>query len=284
LNVIIQTQRDIRLKRFIAELLAFTLVAGLVFADPDSAGQTSGKPGPGHEAAPVPPPSKDWSVTVGVDYYSEYIFRGVDVLKNNPLALPSIIAEYKNVTGYYFGYFGDGDDAKPGNDWYEENDFALDYTQPVLHEKLSLTVGAYGYTYPDGVSGNDTFDLYGRATWSSYLNPYTGINWDVDKLHTGYGIIGVTHTYDVSKHFNLKDGTLSVIPTAQLGIDFGYNSRRTRANTNWNDVLLGISVPYYITPQLCVHAGFQVSIALNSLHEIGQGNERIGNAGVSYSF
>lgn len=89
----------------------------------------------------------------------------------------------------------------------------------------------------------------------------------------------------MTKPLNLPDGmALSIVPSAQLGIDFGYNSRRTGSNVNWNDVLLGVSVPFYITPPFCIHAGFQVSIALNSLNDIGQGNERIANVGVSYTF
>src|SRR5262245_45491643 len=59
-------------------------------------------------AAPAAP-TKDWSVTLGADYYSEYIFRGVDLLKNEPVFVPSVVAKWKNVTAYYYGYFGDGD-------------------------------------------------------------------------------------------------------------------------------------------------------------------------------
>lgn len=246
--------------------------------------EPSGKPEAGHEAAPTPPPTKDWSVTLGGDYYSEYIFRGVDLLKNNPVFVPSVIAKYKSVTAYYYGYYGYGKDAVPGNKWYEETDLGADWTQTVLDGKLALTAGGLYYVYFDGISGKDTWELYGKATWSNYVNPYIGINWDIDEFHGGYGVAGITHTYDISKCLHLKDGTLSIVPAAQLGVDFGYNSRRTQANANWNDVLLGVSVPYYITPQFCVHAGFQVSIALDSLNDIGQHNERIGNVGVSYSF
>ena len=89
----------------------------------------------------------------------------------------------------------------------------------------------------------------------------------------------------MSKPLHLPEGmSLGAIPSAQLGIDFGYNSRTTHADVNFNDVLLGVNVPFYITPQFCIHAGFQVSIAMNSLNDIGQSNERIGNVGVSYSF
>jgi hypothetical protein len=78
--------------------------------------------------------------------------------------------------------------------------------------------------------------------------------------------------------------TLSIIPSAQLGIDLGYNSKRSQSNVNWNDVLLGVNVPFYITPAFCLHAQAQISIALNSLSDLNQGNERIFNLGASYAF
>src|SRR5690242_4937 len=96
-------------------------------ADATPAGQPAGKPEPGHEA--TPPATKDWSVTVGADYFSEYIFRGVDLLDNNAVFVPSLVAKYKGLTAYYYGYYGDGDDVKPGNHTYEETDLGADWTQ-----------------------------------------------------------------------------------------------------------------------------------------------------------
>lgn len=243
--------------------------------------QPSGKPEAGHEAAP--PPTKDWSVTLGADWYSEYIFRGVDLLDDDMLFVPSVVAKWKGLTAYYYGYYGDSD--TPGSTWYEEADFGADWTQALFDGKLALTGGALYYLYPDGKSGRDTWELYGKAVWSNYLNPYIGINWDIDEFHGGYGVVGVTHSYDLTKPLNLPEGmSLSIVPSAQLGIDFGYNSRLSHSNVAWNDVLLGVNVPFFITPQFCIHAQFQVSIALDSLNDIGQGNERIGNVGISYSF
>ena len=160
-----------------------------------------------------------------------------------------------------------------------------DWTQTVLDGKLSLTGGGLAYLYLDGISGKDTYEVYGKVTYNSYLNPYVALNWDIDEFHGAYGAVGISHTYDLTKPLSLPDGmSLGIIPSAQLGIDFGYNSRRTQHNVNWNDVLLGVNVPFNITPQFCIHAAVQVSIALDSLNDIGQGNELIGNVGASYSF
>jgi hypothetical protein len=247
------------------------------------AGQPAGKPEVGHEA--TPPPAKEWSVTLGADWYSEYIFRGVDLLKNEPVFVPSVVAKWKGLTAYYYGYYGDGDNALPGNEWYEETDLGADWTQTVLDGKLALTAGALYYVYFDANSGTDTWELYGKATYACYFNPTVAINWDIDSFRGGYGTVGVSHSYDLSKALNLKEGmSLAIVPSAQLGIDFGYNSRRTQSNINWDDVLLGVNVPFFLTPQFCIHAGFQWSVAMNSLNDIGQHNEAIANVGLSYSF
>jgi hypothetical protein len=281
-----------QLKAFSVYVALTLAAAGVIRADeaapvaaPAAPAEPSGKPEVGHEA--TPPPTKDWSVTVGADWFSEYIFRGVNVLgTDNMLFNPSAIAKYKNFGAYYYGYYGYGKDARPGNQWYEENDYAADYTQTLFKDKLALTAGGYWYTYPDAISGNDTFEFYGKAQYNEgILNPYIGINWDIDSFHGGYGVAGVTHTFDLSKPMHLPGGqAFTIVPMAQLGIDFGYNSRATQANVNFNDALLGVLASYNITPQFCIHAGFQVSIAMNSLNDIGQRNERIGNAGLSYSF
>jgi Bacterial protein of unknown function (Gcw_chp) len=252
------------------------------------ADEAAGKPDAGHppaDTAPAaaPAPVKDWSVTVAADWFSEYIFRGVDLLGNDPVFVPSVVAKWKGLTAYYYGYYGDSDFRN--NKWYEETDLGADWTQTVLDGKLALTAGGLYYVYPDGISGKDTWELYGKATWSNYVNPYIGINWDIDEFHGGYAVAGISHTYDLTKPLKLPDGmALSIVPSAQLGIDLGYNSRRTGANVNWNDVLLGVNVPFNITPQFCIHAALQVSIALDSLNDIGQHNELIGNVGASYSF
>jgi hypothetical protein len=234
---------------------------------------------------PTPAEEKDWSVTSSQDYFSMYIFRGVAVLDSDPIWSPSVVATYKNLTAYYYGYFGSGHDTVPGNKWYEEDDFGADLTLTMLDDKLSLLGGMVSYIYPDGQSGKDTYEFYGKAAWSDYLNPYVALNWDVHAFHGGYGVAGVTHTYDLTEMLKLKEGqSLSIIPMAQLGIDFGYNYRGSKDNVTWNDVLLGINMPYNITTALSVHVQYQCSIALNSIHSIGGGNYSIANVGISYSF
>jgi hypothetical protein len=232
-------------------------------------------------AAATPAPTKDWSVTTSQDYFSMYVFRGVSVLGSTPIWSPSVVATYKNLTMYYYGYFGTGSKVVPGNKWYEEDDFAADVHQTMLDDKLTVTAGAYGYLYPDGKSGKDTYEFYGKLAWSNYLNPYVGLNWDVHAVEGGYGVAGVNHTYDLTQMLKLKDGqTFSITPSAQLGVSFAY----TQSDVNWNDILLGINMPYNLTPALSVHVQYQCSIALNSVNALRGANYSIANVGITYSF
>ena len=236
-------------------------------------------------AAAAPAPAKDWSVTIGQDYYSQYVFRGVTILDHNPIWVPSVVATYKNLTAYYYGYYGRGSDTVPNNTTYEEADFAADYHQGLLDDKLTVTAGMYGYIYPDGDSGSDTYEFYGKVAMANYFNPYVVLNWDVHAFHGGYGAVGVSHTYDLTEKLGLKDGhTLTITGMAQLGIDFGYNWRGSKDNVTWNDVSWGPTVTYGVTSALSLHASLQTSIALNSVHELGVGNQYTFNLGATYAF
>jgi len=234
--------------------------------------------------APAAPPAKTWSVDAGADYFSEYIFRGVDLLHNNPVAEPHVFLKWNGFGVYYTGYYGDTGVA--GNHFYEEQDFSGDYTVNFLKDQLSLTGGAYGYTYLDHKDGKDTAELYGVLAWNwALLNPKLCINWDVDQFHGGYGQACISHAFDVTKYVGLKDPmALTITPSAALGIDFGYNSRATQSNVNFNDALMGLTANMQINKYLAAHAGVQFSVAMNSLNDIHQHNEAIANVGFNIVF
>ncbi len=239
---------------------------------------------PAAAAVTAAPPAKNWSVDAGADYFSEYIFRGVDLLNHNPVAEPHVYLKWNGFGVYYTGYYGDSGVA--GNHFYEEQDFSGDYTVNFLKDQLSLTGGAYGYTYADSRDGKDTVELYGvlALNWA-LLNPKLCINWDVDQFHGGYGQACISHVFDLSKSLGVKDPlALTITPSAALGIDFGYNSLATQADVNWNDVLLGLTANLQINKYLAAHAGVQISVALNSLNDIHQHNAAIANVGFNIVF
>ena len=260
-----------------------TMGATLTQAD-DVMSKEMTKDQPAAVAAPAAPPAKSWSVDAGADYFSEYLFRGVDLLNHNPVAEPHIFLKWNNFGVYYTGYYGDA--GVPGRHFYEEQDFSGDYTVNFLKDQLSLTGGAYGYTYTDHKDGQDSVELYGVLAWNwAVLNPKLLINWDVDQFHGGYGQACISHVFDVSKPLGLKDPlALTITPSAALGIDFGYNSLATQSNVNWNDALFGLTANLQINKYLAVHTGVQISVALNSLNDIHQRNAAVANFGFNVVF
>ena len=263
-----------------------TMAATLVQADDVMTKEMSKDATPVAAAAPAAPaePAKSWSVDAGADYFSQYIFRGVDLLNHNPVAEPHVYFKWNNFGVYYTGYYGDP--SAVGHNFYEEQDISGDYTLNFLKDQLSLTAGAYGYTYTSKKDGLNTVELYGALAWNwAVLNPKLLINWDVDQYHGGYGQACISHAFDLSKSLGLKDPlALTITPSAALGIDFGYNSKATQSNVNWNDVLLGLVANLQINEYLAIHAGVQGSLALNSLHDINQRNAAIANFGFNVVF
>lgn len=226
--------------------------------------------------------SKDWKAEVGGDYFTEYIFRGVEVSNNRALFVPHVLFGWKWFSASYYGYYSPVD--LPGNGSYYENDFSLDGT--VALGKFSLTGGAICYDYPDAKDGTDTWELYGIVAYDfPLLNPKLSFYYDVDKFHTGYGTLSVSHVFDLTKWLGLNEPmALAITPSAALSLDFDNWSKATKSNVDLNDVLLGVSANWTITGNLSAHAGVQLCIALGSLEDAGQGDELIGNVGVAFTF
>ncbi len=268
----------IRLLTLLAAILAIPVGTRADEAAP------AAEPAPAVEEAPA---EKEWSASVGFDVWSEYIFRGVDLSGNDAMFNPYASFGWKGFTAYYWGAFNDADTGGvAGGRWYEETDLGIEYGIDVLDGKLTLAGGALWYLYLDGSSGRDTVELYGKATVNVLLSPYASLYWDIDEFHGGYLSFGVSHSFDLTEALGLGEGqALSIDPSAQLSFDLGYNSRVTDSNVDLNDLLLGLKVPFQITELIQIHAGVQLSVALSALSDgYGQGNELIGNAGVTLSF
>jgi len=227
-------------------------------------------------------PSKNWKAEMGGDYFSEYIFRGVEVSNDRALFVPHAMAGWKWFTATYYGYYSHVN--VPGNDSYYEQDFTLDGT--VTSGKFSLTGGAIYYDYPDAKDGVDTWEMYAIVAYDfPLLSPKLSFYHDLDQFRSSYGTLSISHAFDLTKRVGLKDPmALTLTPSAALSLDFNNWSKAKRSNVDWNDVLLGISANWTITQNLSAHAGVQLSFPLGSLKDTGQGDEWVGNVGVTCAF
>jgi hypothetical protein len=226
---------------------------------------------------------KEWSVSAGFDLWSEYIFRGVRIADNDPLYSPSASFAWKGLSLWYWGGYGDSEGP---DDTYEENDFGADYTLTFFDDKLSITGGGLMYEYPDGNSGADTYEVYGKAAYDILLQPNVALYWDIDEFHGGYLTFGIGHSFDLGPLVELKEPMAwSLDPSAALSVDLGYNDRSTDSNVALNDLLFGVRTSFTVTEHIELHTGIQYSVALDSLANAGLANNHlIGNVGVGFSF
>lgn len=229
--------------KWIALLLAVALgMAGAAWAQDEPAAEE---------------PEKSWSVDLTADHSSIYLFRGVDLLDDEPVNWGSAKLAVGGLVIYAYGYFGD----IPASDLdYREADFGLDYTF-ALGEKVSLTVGGLTYLYSSDVEEAlgflDTYEVYGILAFDVPLAPTLSYFRDIDELDGGYASLGISHSFPLGSKVSLD-------LAASLGFDFHYNNK-AKSNGALNDFLVGVNVPIQITDRISVHAQVQRSVVLDSL-------------------
>ena len=120
------------------------------------------KPGEAPEVKEEPSPKL--AATATVDFFSQYIFRGV-ALSRGPVLQPAVAVTYRGLAANVWGSF-DPDERNPflgrarGARW-NETDFTLSYTRKVI-KGLSLTGGAIYYA----IKGQDSLEVYGGLAYA----------------------------------------------------------------------------------------------------------------------
>ena len=234
---------------------------------------------------------KAWSLELGVDYSTHYLFRGVPLLGDNEVLTPHVSFGLGGFSAYYYGYYGEipADFTASGNEeTYREDDFGADYTFSI-GEKFSLTLGAVAYQYSGLVEEQygflDTYELYGSASWDVLLAPTISYWQDMDAVEGGYLQIGISNSWPAGDKVSFDF-------SAALGLDFGYNLNAGLADAlgldessgDLNDVLLGLDVPVQVNDWFSFHAMVQQSIALDVLDDIGVDDETTFTGGVGFTF
>ena len=242
-------------------------------------------------AAPAAAQEKAWSLDLGVDYSTHYLFRGVPLLGDNEVITPHATFAVGGFSAYYFGYFGDipADFTASGQEEsYQEADFGADYTFS-FGETFSLAIGAVSYLYSGTVEEQygflDTWELYGVASWDVLLSPTISYWQDMDAVEGGYLQIAISNSWPLGEKVSLDF-------SAALGLDFGYNLPGSLAEElgldessgDLNDVLIGLDVPVQVNDWFSFHAMVQQSIALDVLDDIGVDDETVFTGGVGFSF
>lgn len=242
--------------------------------------------------SPVRAQEKNWTVELGVDYSTLYMFRGINLLgEDQEVLTPRVVATFGNFSAYYYGYMGkfdafdeDGNPAGEGD--YGETDFGLDYTFS-FGEKFSLTLGGVGYWYDgeteSGLGFADTWELYAIASWDVVLAPTISYYQDMDAIEGGF------LTLDLSHELALTD-SVALNLMGQIGFDFGYNQPGDpdagidESSADTNHWMLGADFTITLTEQVSAHVLAQQFFAMDVADELEQPDETVITAGLTFAF
>ncbi|HEX4954656.1 MAG TPA: hypothetical protein VF017_14790 [Thermoanaerobaculia bacterium] len=227
---------------------------------------------------------KSWSLEVAYDYSSIYLFRGIDVLADEPVHVPRVVFGWGGLSASVWGYAGTFSDelaAGLSTDDYRELDYTLDYTFSFANDKLSLTVGGILYTYPDPPEYGDfeTTELYAILSADVALAPTLTIYRDIDLLDSTFVTLALGHSFPLGEKASLD-------LSAALSYDFDYNAQLyfVDKSSGTNDLLVGVNVPWQVTDSFSLRAQVQRSVALDILDDIGQEDETIWTVGGALGF
>ena len=189
-------------------------------------------------ATPAAAQDADVSVSVTVDYVSEYVFRGVSF--ESEAVQPGVEVAVGNFAAGVWASTGLGGDSIADSD---EIDFYAGYGWD-LSDTVNLGVGATWYHFPDG---GDTFEGYVGLGFDTPLAP------------------AVTAYYDVElEAFTLEGGIGHSVPTGDktsldLGAVGGFVTADGPGDYEW--ITASAALSYAVSDSGSVYAGVNYSLS-----------------------
>jgi hypothetical protein len=187
-----------------------------------------------------------FSADISVDYYSKYVWRGIQVNDESVLQ-PAVSGSAYGFTGSIWANIdltniNEGEDGIGGTGEFSEVDYALDYSgsAPGM-KKLGYSVGVVHYIFPAPVYPSTT-EIYFGVSVDTVLSPSFTVYRDVNAID------GTYMQFAVGQSFSKE-----LAPDYSIGLDLsgsfgfagsGYNRGYFGVDkTKWNDFTVGIGVP-----------------------------------------
>ena len=241
-----------------------------------------------------------YSASLSTGYDSLYMFRGVNVLRNDGgygNGLWSTTASFTwNITENDFLTVGGWMAFGLGNSGgYRELNVPVNYVH--TFGDLSLGLGyTFYYTFPQGsqffanelnASAAYNFDL-GFMTLTPSATYFFNLGPDSD---TGYGSVPVASSYldlRVTGNIPVIGEVVSIAPWVAFGLNFDYNTEPTSTGltpfSGANSLEFGVSVPWAINDVITVSGYAAYSIAFEDLGGVTQENTLWGGGKVTFAF
>lgn len=189
--------------------------------------------------------------TLGVDFSTSYIFRGVAV-NDRAVAQPHLeVGGFPKIEGLTLGAWGNlnmGSDSSdtPSNGGFNEVDLTVDYALPLGLEVLGMSVGYIEYLYPGSDTGADADrELYLMTELDTILNPYFGVYVGLDNATEKqvYMELGVGHEEVLDECWSLDfGGALAwLIQADDVDADDGLSYATLSAAVSYDIFTLGIA-------------------------------------------
>jgi hypothetical protein len=180
-------------------VLACTLTAPAL-AEPTPPGQTGAdttmqaphKPVPltGEMAALEKGTCAPWSASWDVTFASKYLFEGLDYSAGKPVLQPEVVWGYRGFSATVWANH-DLDLAQTN-----EFDFAVQYAKDF--KTWSWNAGYTYLRYPHRAGWTPSQEVVGGVSWNGLLSPSLSVHYDFDAGKGGYGILGLSRTWETS--------------------------------------------------------------------------------------
>jgi hypothetical protein len=245
-----------------------------------------------------------WAALLSTGWTSREVQYGVDQTGNYGAYTTELTLRLQNLTlGGWWG-FGTGND-------YQELDFTASYT---LNLGPVFVTPGYNFSYQRSVGDQQDSGLEKRADGRSAAVQREGQYWkerdsaEAAPLSEAYGhevflflassvvpfvtpgiffvsdVVNVPASYlevRVDGEVRIYKEAFELQPYILLGINLGYN---TADYYGWNNFQFGLLASWKINRFVSLFGGFNYSVALTALRQIGQGNEVWASGGVTFSY
>lgn len=192
-------------------------------------------------SAAVGSAQSDVSVGVTADFFSKYVWRGINVV-DDWVFQPGASVGYKGLTGSIWGNLEMTDETGHSGE-FTEVDYTIDYSGQIT-DVIGFSVGAIYYDFPNtGLDG--TTELYWGFAFDVLLSPSITVYHDVDEVDGTYASVGIGHSLTLPESV-----PIGVDLSAKLGWgDSDYNAGYwLTSGAELNDLTLSAAFPFSLGP------------------------------------
>ncbi len=218
---------------------------------------------PAEQAAPKKPAGKvipeDLTANFNVSFYSQYIWRGLELSKNSLVIFPTVTIGYK---GFAFNVWTDVDTdfynpppGKPSRAQLQETDLTLTYGNKIKPLKLNYTVG-WIYYDTDGFHGDTpthNMELFATLGLDVLLKPTLSVYSEIEQGTSWYTNLSVSHGFKIYRDWSLDVGGW---------ISFLYNQKEDFHAMHDGNLWTALNIPF--GPHFTVTPKIQYSFPLSS--------------------